>query len=66
MRAPRIVSFLALLLVPPPPAVALEKCGALDSAMRARFDLLREQGRARDRDYDQQTGHGKTQDAVFR
>lgn len=47
-------------------ALSSSNCGALASAMRARFDQLLEQGRARDRDYDQQTGHGKTQDAVFR
>jgi predicted secreted Zn-dependent protease len=47
-------------------ALSSSNCGALDSAMRAKFDQLLEQGRARDRDYDQQTGHGKTQGAVFR
>jgi predicted secreted Zn-dependent protease len=47
-------------------ALSSPNCGALDSAMRARFGQLLEQGRARDRDYDQQTGHGKTQGAVFR
>jgi len=47
-------------------ALSSADCGALDSAMRARFDQLLEQGRAGDRDYDQQTEHGKTQGAVFR
>lgn len=47
-------------------ALSSANCGALGAAMRARFDQLLEQGRARDRAYDQQTGHGKTQDAMFR
>ena len=47
-------------------ALSSTDCGALDSAMRARFDQLLEQGRAADRDYDRQTDHGKTQGAVFR
>ena len=47
-------------------ALSSSNCGALDAALRARFDQMLEQGRARDRDYDERTGHGKAQDAVFR
>jgi predicted secreted Zn-dependent protease len=46
-------------------ALSAANCGALDAAMRARFDQILEQGRAYDRDYDAQTGHGKTQGATF-
>ncbi len=47
-------------------ALSSANCAGLDAAMHARFDQLLEQGRARDREYDEQTGHGKTQGAVFR
>jgi predicted secreted Zn-dependent protease len=40
-------------------------CGALGSAVRARFDSLLEQARQRDRDYDAQTRHGATQGAYY-
>ena len=62
---PRISFFpvFFLLLAPLPPA---PDCGALNAALRARFDQVLERGRAEDRDYDQRTGHGKTQGATLR
>ena len=47
-------------------AVSAPDCGALNAALRARFDQVLERGRAEDRDYDQRTGHGKTQGATLR
>ena len=46
-------------------AMSTADCGALASALRARFDSLLEQSRQRDLDYDAQTRHGATQGAVF-
>jgi predicted secreted Zn-dependent protease len=40
-------------------------CGALDQAIRARFDQMRQQANQRDRDYDAQTNGGATQGARF-
>jgi predicted secreted Zn-dependent protease len=40
-------------------------CGALDRAVRARFDTLLQQAQQRDRDYDVQTKHGATQGAFY-
>jgi predicted secreted Zn-dependent protease len=47
------------------PAMTAPDCGALDQALRARFNQVVEDYRKRDKEYDAQTGHGKTQGAVF-
>ncbi len=46
-------------------AMKVQNCGALDAALRARFESLLEQSRQRDLDYDRDTRHGATQGAVF-
>lgn len=46
--------------------ISAPDCGAVDAALRARFDAMLEQARQRDRDYDARTSHGATQGAVFR
>ena len=40
-------------------------CGALDAAVRARFDELLRTYQEKDKDYDRTTGHGRTQGATF-
>lgn len=41
-------------------------CDELDRNIKSYFDLLLEKHRARDRDYDRDTAHGRTQGAEFR
>jgi predicted secreted Zn-dependent protease len=47
-------------------ATTAANCSTLDGALRATFDSLLKQAKARDIDYDAQTGHGAMQGAVFR
>lgn len=47
-------------------AVSAPDCLSLRAAMKSRFNQLVEKARAAHLEYDQQTGHGKTQNAVFR
>ena len=46
-------------------AVTSERCERLESAIKSQYETLLEQHRARDRSYDVETAHGRTQGAEF-